>query len=230
SLFSNATKTGDTPVTAQITAAAGSTVNDIVNALNSEFATKKMDVSASNNNGTLQIRTTNYGDDYKVQVLSNVPDAADQSGIGTTVLETQGVDIVGTLNGFTAKGVGAVLTSTSGFGDKGLSIKAEVSTTGSFGTITVSSGIADRMEILLEAAVNTTSGTIKVRQDGIIDSVEDLDDDIARKAATVALFEQRTLEKFQRLEVLLGSLQTQSQALGSALLGLQNLSTFISNR
>ena len=230
SLFSDATTAGNTPVTAQIIAAAGSTVNDIVNALNSEFATEKMDVSASNNNGTLQIRTTNYGDDYKVQVLSNVPDAADQSGIGTTVLETQGVDIVGTLNGFTAKGVGAVLTSTSGFGDKGLSIKAEVSTTGSFGTITVSSGIADRMEIVLEAAVNTDSGTIKIRQDGISDSLEDLDADIATKAAAVALFEQRTLEKFQRLEVLLGALQSQSQALTSTLLGLANLQTFISNR
>ncbi len=230
SLFSNATKTGDTPVTAQITAAAGSTVNDIVNALNSEFATEKMDVSASNNNGTLQIRATNYGDDYKVQVLSNVADASDQSGIGTTVLETQGVDIVGTINGFTAKGVGAVLTSTSGFGDQGLSIKAEVSTTGSFGTITVSTGIADRMEILLGVATDTSTGTIKIRQDGISDTVEDLDESIAKKAAAVALFEQRTFEQFVRLEVLLGALQTQSQALGSLLVGLQNLSTFISNR
>jgi len=230
SLFSNATKTGDTPVTAQITAAAGSTVNDIVNALNSEFATEKMDVSASNNSGTLQIRATNYGDDYKVQVLSNVADASDQSGIGTTVLETQGVDIVGTINGFTAKGVGAVLTSTSGFGDQGLSIKAEVSTTGSFGTITVSTGIADRMEILLGVATDTSTGTIKIRQDGISDTVEDLDESIAKKAAAVALFEQRTFEQFVRLEVLLGALQTQSQALASLLVGLQNLSTVISNR
>ncbi|RMH06607.1 MAG: hypothetical protein D6704_07090 [Nitrospirae bacterium] len=230
SLYSNATSASDTPTTAQITAAAGSTVNDIVNALNSAFATKNMAVSASNNNGKIQIRATNYGDDYKIQVVSNLNDPANQSGFSTTVTEDTGVDVAGTINGFNAKGEGAVLTSVSGFTDDGLSIRAEVSTTGNFGTITVSSGIADRMVRLLEAAVDPTNGSIKARQDGIDDTIDDIKQQIEKKQDAVARFEQKTLEKFQRLEVLLGKLQSQSQALSSALASLQNLSAFISRR
>ena len=230
SLFSNATSTSDTPTTAQITAAAGSTINDIINALNSAFATNKMAISASNNNGTIQIRGDEFGDDYKIQVLSNLSDPSNQSGFSTTLRENTGVDIAGTINGFKANGVGAVLTSSSGFAEDGLAIRAEVTSAGNFGTVTVSSGIADRMVSFLDAAVNATSGNIKVRQDGIATTIEGIDADIERKSLSVSRFEQRTLEQFQRLEVLLGQFQAQSQALSSSLTAIQNLATVISNR
>ncbi len=228
--FSNATSATDSPETAQITAAAGSTINDIVNALNSAFATKKMDVSASNNNGKIQIRATEYGDDFKIQVLSSLNDPANQSGFSTTLSEDTGVDIAGTINGFKATGKGAVLTSGSGFSDDGLSIRAEVTTTGNFGTVTVSSGVADQMVSLLERYVDTTSGSIKVRQDGLAGSVEDIDEQIKKKQDAVAAFEKRTLEQFQRLEVLLGQLQSQGSALTAGLTSIQNLQTQINNR
>ena len=230
SLFSNATSTSDTPTTAQITAAAGSTINDIVNALNTAFATNGMAISASNNSGTIQIRADEYGDDYKIQVLSNLNDPSNQSGFSTTLSENVGVDIAGTINGFKANGVGAVLTSASGFSEDGLSIRAEVTNAGNFGTVTVSSGIADRMVGLLDAAVNGTNGNIKVRQDGIATTIEDLNNDIEKKSLFVSRFEQRTLEQFQRLEVLLGQFQAQSQALSSSLTAIQNLATVISRR
>jgi flagellar hook-associated protein 2 len=233
SLFSNATSVGNLPTTAQVTLAAGSNVNDIVNALNSAFATKKMEVSASNNNGIVQITSTEYGDDFKMQVLSDKTNVSTQSGLGTadsSARESTGMDVAGTINGFKATGKGAVLTSGSGASDDGLSIRAEVTTTGNFGNIVVSSGIADRMVSLLEATVNNTTGNIKTRQDGIASSIETIDKDIERKALGVARFEQRTLEQFQRLEVLLGQFQIQGNALASSLAGLSNLSTQISNR
>lgn len=232
-LFSNATSTGEFPTTAQVTLAAGSNVNDIVNALNSAFATKKMGISASNNNGIIQITSTEYGDDFKIQVLSDKTNVSTQSGLGTvdsTARESTGVDVAGTINGFKATGKGAVLTSGSGASDDGLSIRAEVTTVGNFGNIVVSSGIADRMVSLLNASVNSTNGNIKTRQDGILSSIETIDKDIERKALGVARFEQRTLEQFQRLEVLLGQFQIQGNALASSLSALSNLSTQISNR
>jgi len=228
--FSNATAQGDVPQTAQITAAAGSTINDMINALNSEFAKQEMDVSASNNNGRIQIRASEFGDDFKIQVLSSLNDPTNQSGFSTTLSEDTGIDIAGTINGFNANGKGAVLTSGSGFADDGLSIRAEVATTGNFGTITVSSGVADRMASLLASAVNTSNGSIKIRQDGIADSIEDIDEQIERKQIAVATFERRTLEQFQRLEVLLGEFQAQSQALSTGLSSIQNLQAQINNR
>lgn len=230
SFFTDATSTTSTPTTAQITAAAGSKINDIINALNSEFATKGLDVSASNNNGSIQIRADEYGDDFKIQVLSTASSPTNQSGFSDTLTEDTGVDIAGTINGFSANAVGAVLTSGSGFGDDGLSIRAEVSTTGAFGNIAVSSGVADRMAALVATIVDTSDGTIKIRQDGIQDSVDDIDDQIEKKQIAIAAFEQRTLEQFQRLEVLLGELQAQGNALTAGLTSIENLQAQINNR
>lgn len=230
SFFTDATSSTNTPTTAQITATAGSTINDIVNALNTAFATKGMAVSASNNSSSIQIRAEEYGDDFKIQVLSTAASPTNQSGFSDTVTEDTGVDIAGTINGFNANGEGAVLTSGSGFGDDGLSIRAEVSTTGSFGNISVSSGVADRMAALIARIVNTSNGTIKIRQDGIADSVEDIDGQIEKKTAAVLAFEQRTLQQFQRLEVLLGQFQSQGNALAAGLTSIQNLQTQINNR
>lgn len=230
SLFSNVTVTGDTPDTVQITASAGSTINDIVNSLNSAFATGGLDVSASNSSGQIQIRANEFGDDFKIQVLSTATGTSNQSGFTNTVSENTGVDIAGTINGFKANAVGAILTSASGFAEDGLSIRAEVSTAGNYGTITVSSGITDRMSILLERAVNATNGSLKARQDGIETSVEDLDKQIERKQIAVAAFEQRTLAQFQRLEVLLSQFQVQGQALAAGLTSIQSLQTQVNNR
>lgn len=228
--FSNATATSSTPETVQITASSGSTINDIVNSLNSAFATGGLAVSASNNGGQIQIRANEYGDDFKIQVLSTAISTSNQSGFTNTVSVGTGADITGTINGFKATGVGAVLTSASGFAEDGLSIRAEVVTSGNYGTVTVSSGITDRMSILLERSVNVTNGTLKARQDGIETSVEDLDKQIVRKQIAVAAFEERTRAQFQRLEVLLSQFQIQGQALSAGITSIQNLQTQINNR
>ena len=227
--FTDVQTVGATPVSTQVSLAIGSTVNDIVNALNSAFATKKMAVSASNDGGKVKITSTGFGDDFKVEVLSNLNDAANQSGFSNTLTIGTGVDVKGTINGRAATGVGDVLTSSSGGTEDGLAIRIPPATTGSLGNITVSAGIADRMVSVIEAAVKE-NGTIQARQDGLGNSIEDIDAQIARKDVQLLAFEQRTREQFQRLEVLLGQLQTQSQALASTLSGLQNLATVISNR
>ncbi len=230
SFFTDATTAASTPTTAQITAAAGSKINDIVNALNSEFATKGLAVSASNSSGKIQIRADEYGDDFKIQVLSTATSPTNQSGFSNTVVEDTGVDIAGTINGFKANAKGAILTSGSGFGEDGLSIRAEVTTTGNFGTITVSSGVADRMANLLSFVNDTTNGTLKIRQDGLADSSKDIDEQITKKQIAVEAFRQRFLAKFQRLEVLLGQLQSQGNALNAGISSIQNLQGQINNR
>lgn len=232
-VFTDATSTNETPTTVQITAAAGSTVNDIVNAFNSAFATADIAISASNNNGAIQIRTTEYGDDFKIQVLSDKDNSSTQSGLGTvdsSFKEGTGIDIAGTINGYKANAKGAVLTSGSGFGDDGLSIRAEVSTIGNFGNVTVSSGVADRTAALIARIVDTSNGTIKIRQEGLADSVDDIKGQIERKSISVAAFEQRTLQQFQRLEVLLNQFQTQGNVLAAGLSSISNLQTQINNR
>lgn len=227
SLYSNATSSGDTPIAASATFTAGSKINDIVNGLNSAFATKGIAASASNNSGTLQITATNYGDDYKLVAFSTVA-ATNQSGLGTTALTSQGVDVAGRINGHKATGAGEALTAGGGL-ESGLVVTAPVTTVGSYGTITVSAGVSDRIASLLDV-VTRTNGPIQARVDGLSDSIAQIDKDIARKTAAINDDVQRMRDQFNRLETLLGQFQTQNQLVNNSLSALQNLSTTISKR
>jgi len=228
SLYSNATSADDTPLAASVTFAAGSKISDIVNGLNSAFATNKIAASASNDDGTLVITATHYGDDYKLVAFSTLA-AADQSGIGTSTLTSQGVDVEGRIGSHKAVGVGEVLTSESGFLESGLKIKAAVSATGTYGTVTVSSGIADRMAALLDQLTKAT-GTVQTRLKGLNETIANIDKDIARKTTQLTARETQLREQFARLETLLGQFQTQSQVIANAMTSLQNLATTISRR
>ncbi len=228
SLYSNATSAGDTPLAASATFAAGSKINDIVNGLNSAFATNNIAASASNDSGTLTITATNYGDDYKLVAFSTLA-AADQSGIGTTPLSSQGVDVEGRIGGHKALAVGEVLTSASGFLETGLKVKAPVTSTGTYGTVTVSSGVADRIAVSLDTLTKST-GTVQTRLSGLAETIANIDKEIERKSAQIAAKEARLREQFARLETLLGQFQTQSQTITNSITSLQNLASTISRR
>ena len=229
SLYSNATKSNDTPLAVSVSLAAGSKASDIVNAVNSAFATKGIKASASKtSDNRIQVSATNYGDDYKVTIVSNQA-ATDQSGIGTTTLSNQGVDIAGLINGQGADGVGEVLTARAGFPAAGLKIKAPVSSTGLFGAITLSSGTADRLTAFLDRTTKL-KGSIDTRQQGINTSLKTIDRDIARKTREIGRLEVNLTLQFNRLETLLGQFKTQSDAVTSALGQLSNLATSISRR
>lgn len=61
-----------------------------------------------------RLRTTDFGTDATIQVVSNIAGAADSSGFGTTQVSDTGVDIVGTIGTNAATGAGNVLTGTAG--------------------------------------------------------------------------------------------------------------------
>ncbi|TAJ07408.1 MAG: hypothetical protein EPO61_15760 [Nitrospirae bacterium] len=227
SLYSNATVSGDTPLAASATFSAGSKISDIVNGLNSAFATKGIAASASNNSGTLQITATNYGDDYKLVAFSTVA-ATNQSGIGATALTSQGVDVAGRINSHKATGAGEVLTAGGGL-ESGLKVKAPVTTVGSYGTVTVSAGVSDRVASLLDVTTRV-NGPIQARVNGLTDSIALIDKDVARKSAAIDEEGKRLRDQFNRLESVLGQFQTQSQAVNNSLSALQNLATSISKR
>lgn len=228
-LYSNATASADAPVSVSVSLAAGSTISDIVNALNSAFATKGMALGASNSGGKVKLTATHYGDDYKIVAYSNRADDGNQSGIGTTVLTATGVDVAGRIGGHAASGAGETLTSASGFGEAGLSVKAPVSSAGTYGTVTVSAGVADRMAALLEATTKE-KGTVQARLDGLTKSIADLDEQIAGKQRQLAAMERRFRDEFQRLESVLGRLQAQSQAVTNSLASLANLAQQVAKR
>ncbi len=196
-----------------VTLTAGSTINSIVNTLNSAFATKEVGFAASNNAGKLKITTTEYGSDYWFKVTTDQGDLLNQIWDSSASREEVGVDIVGSINGHGATGRGNILTGGSGFSEAGLKISTTSSQTGLFGKISVSKGIADLLPTILESYVNSDSGVLKSKESSMRDSIDDIESRIVRMESRITVKEEQLLAQFSRLEVLLSQYDVTSQFL-----------------
>jgi flagellar hook-associated protein 2 len=202
---------------------AGATANSIVNSLNSAFATHEVDLTASNEGGKVQITSTEYGADQYFKVTSSTGDVAGQVGFkddGTS--EDTGVDVVGTINGHATTGTGNQLTSKSGFAEDGLTITVDSSETGGLGTITISSGIADKLPASLATYTDASSGILKSKESSIQKSIDDIESQIERMEDRFAREEETLRERFTRLETLLAQYNSVSQYLTVQLSALSN--------
>lgn len=119
-----------------ISLAAGLSQAQVVDRIN-EF-TSQTGVVADIDSGSTRLRSEAFGADASITAVSNVADASNSSGIGTSQLTDSGVDVVGTIDGLAATGQGNTLTATDGAA-RGLSVSvgAAVDPTG---TVTGSQG------------------------------------------------------------------------------------------
>lgn len=202
---------------------AGATVNSIVNSLNSAFATEEVALTASNEGGKVQITSTNYGADQYFKVTSDKGDIAGQVGFNSDgTSEDTGVDVVGTINSHATTGTGNQLTSKSGFAEDGLTITVESSETGGLGTITISSGIADKLPASLATYTDVSSGILKSKESSIQKSIDDIESQIQRMEDRFAKEEETLRERFTRLETLLAQYNSVSQYLTVQLAAFSN--------
>jgi len=185
---SNSTDNSPDFKTFNVTLSAGSTINTIVNDLNSAFATNEVALSASNDNGKLEIKTNGYGEDLSVQVSTNLDGAGqllqDTNTISGETFKDSGVDIVGFINNHAAIGIGNLLTGASSFPEEGLTISTTSAVTGGHGTVAVSSGVANQLSSLLETYTNSTSGILTTKTDSIqntIDGIKDRQEEIEKR-------------------------------------------------
>jgi flagellar hook-associated protein 2 len=222
----NATNSQSIAKIFSVTLAAGSTINSIVDSLNSAFATEGVDLTASNSSGTLRIASNDYGDEKKLTVVSNKASSSAQSGIGLVPKTSTGVDIAGYINGHPATGDGKTLTGAEGFKEEGLKISSTTTATGLKGTITVSFGVGEQLQTYLAHATDPNNGTIKTKQDALQDIIDDYDEEIARKEQLLIQTAEELQRQFVALEGLLSSLQTQSNFLNLQLAQMASVMSF----
>ena len=95
-----------------ITLATGLTQAQVAARIN-EFSSQT-GVVADIDSGATRLRSEAFGANADISAVSNVAAAATSSGIGTTQLTDDGVDVVGTIDGLAATGVGNTLTAADG--------------------------------------------------------------------------------------------------------------------
>ena len=200
----------------------GDTINTVLSKLNSKFNTEEVGLVATNNGGMVKITSTDYGDDMKFTVVSDQA-AANQTGVGTTMLTKTGTDVVGTINGHAAYGDGKYLTGANGFEEEGLKISTTTTTAGGKGYIYLSSGVAAQLSTQLDYITDSDEGTIAYRNDAYQDIINDIDERIEIKEERLLDMEEMLRKQFVNLEVLLSSLQVQAEYMSTQLNNLPTL-------
>ncbi len=213
----NYTESDATKTAFSVTLTSGSTINTIVTALNSEFATKDIALTASNSSGKLNITSTDYGADIWFKITTDQGNATTQIWDASGSNEDAGVDVAGSINNHEATGKGNILTAALGFPEEGIKISTTSNQTGLFGQINVSLGIADQLPSTLDYYVDSDSGILKSKETSLQDSIDDMDARIEIMQKRLEDKEERLVAEFTRLEVLLSEYDAVSQYLTSVL-------------
>jgi len=182
----------------------------------------RIGVTASSVDGKLQLEHDEYGSSYGFGVTASANDYTD---IGTHQ-ESGGHDVAGTINGQLADGSGQYLTGADDAGDtEGLRLKVKLTDTDvanntARGTVTLTQGIAERLNRLLDSFVDGIDGQIKRRLDGFesqYDRTQDQVDKIERRLIQV---EDRYKTQFLAMEKAMAEIQAQTAFLESQLASL----------
>ena len=199
-----------------VSLASGSSLATIVNTINDTLQQSGVTgLTASNQNGYLEIQSNAYGSAQSFSVVSNVAAGASGTGIGTSSLAASGTDVVGTVNAETTSGVGQNLTVTGPGNALGLQLQVMGSTTGNLGTVTVSQGLYQQMNSLLTQALNSQNGFVAAAQNGIASSINGLSAQITTLQQSASNQTSLLTQQFAAMQSQLSQLQSIGQYLNA---------------
>jgi flagellar hook-associated protein 2 len=129
------------------------------------------------------------------------------SGLGNNPSDT-GVDIAGTINGHVAVGSGLTLTGAAGQPEEGLSLAIAQTTTGSYGSATVTLGSAadDGQSIMinlrsaLKGITDPLAGPIHNATDALNQNIKIINDQISRLEDRLTIQQQLLTAEYSRAD------------------------------
>ena len=198
-------------------------------ALASEFETKINASSALIANG-LSVSVVYNTLSNMFEIASNTSGSA--STVEVTAIESRtnqdfgftigagvaGTDLSGTINGVSASSNGSLLTSDLG-DSKGLTVDIQSATLGSLGRVSLTDGIAGRLDSLLSNFLES-DGFISSREESINDGLEDIFDDRIKLDERISSLEARLIRQFSVLDALVARFNQTSSFLSQQLASL----------
>jgi flagellar hook-associated protein 2 len=149
------------------------------------------------------VTSDRYGSESTVEFTSVDTNTAAQLGFSVSAGVT-GQDVAGTIGGISATGSGRTLTG-SGTAT-GISFDVVGGSTGSRGSVSVSRGIADQLNTLLDDLLDS-DGVINSRTEGLNNSIEDIGEQREALSLRLARLEDRLLAQFSAMDALVAQLQ-----------------------
>jgi flagellar hook-associated protein 2 len=201
--------------TVNLTLAAGNTLQDTINQINNDPRLRNR-VVASQENGKLVIRAVNYGSASNFTVVSNLAAASDNSGIGTTAINAEGLDVQGTINGEAATGRGQFLTGNSDNPNTaGLQIRVTATAPGTYGKVHFTRGVADQVRLFARQATDIVNGDIQNATNTLRDQMSAIDRQIESIREEVNRRQIMLREQFARMERAISQMQSQGARLAA---------------
>ena len=168
-------------------------------------------------NNRFDITSTRYGEASKIE-FTTVDDST-STDIGFALgTGTDGADVIGTINGFSATGNGQTLTSDLGL-SKGLSLNITGGLVGSRGSIPFSRGLSSSIEALMTSYLEK-DGFISTRESGIKSNIEDITEQRGKLNLKLASLESRLISQFTALDSLIAKFNSTSAFLTQQLASL----------
>lgn len=184
-------------------------------------------VSYDSDNNRFEITSAQYGASSSVAIVG--VDTTTAATLGLSVgAGTDGVDVAGTIGGFTATGSGQILSGLAGTATEGLQLLIEGDTTGNRGTVAFSQGIAYQLNQLLQGFLES-DGLLDARTDSLQARIDDIAEQRDRLDLRMETIEARIRRQFNALDGLLAQLQTTSNFLTQQLANLPKSGLLLNN-
>ncbi len=188
---------------------------EIQSQINSAAAVKDDDLSVSvsydSGNNRFEFTSNAYGSSSTVEITTI--DTNSFADLGLAVASgTDGVDVAGSIGGVTATGEGQTLSTSNGF-----SIEVLGGVTGDRGSIGFSRGFAENVSDFLDGFLNSTTGSLTIRESGLNDSLEDISDERAALLSRMEAVQARLVSQFSALDILVSQFQSTGNFLAQQL-------------
>jgi len=140
-----------------------------------------------------------------------------KAGTYDIVITGVGENFAATINGVEAdvSSSGNLIFGPDGTDMEGLMLEFTGTTTGSYGSVTVSIGVMEELDRKLDLYTSVSDGLIKSKEESINSSIQDLEDEMIKESMSLDLIEARLNSKFVKMEQMLSQLQTQGSFLSS---------------
>ena len=184
----------------------------------SAFSNAGATVSATvGDDGMLKLNSTRYGTKSNITIANDT--GTNVSALFGNAASVNGVDVAGTIGGYTATGDGQTLTGGVGAPIDGLKLTITGDTVGSRGTFGFSQGYAYQLNTLATGYLGS-SGAIAGRTKGLNDTVKDITKQRDAFSARLVDIEARYRKQYSSLDTLIASMNTTTSFLTQQLAAL----------
>jgi flagellar hook-associated protein 2 len=201
--------------TAIVDVQAGESATQIIDKLNASFAQAGRNIVAESDAGGLIIRSDDWG------AAGNFELNQDVLGAGTWDAQA-GTDVVGTIDGIVATGIGQRLSLVNTADSKaaGLAIDIAGGVTGVLANVEYQPGIAARVVEITTGLTRANTGTLTSAKEFADSRIEDFNDQIERFEDRLFIRETNMRRQWANLQTILSGLQSQGDWLSGQLASL----------